>query len=342
MKILSFDEGLAKLRIEVPEDLWHLEKVIRPGDGIGGSSYRKFTTDSGKSERKPVNIIIRAEKAEFHKSIQKLRVLGVIIGGGPEDLIKIGAHHSLDFDVNDVISIKKFQWRDYEWQRIKEAEKSARQTKICVLIMDDSEVELFAIKEYGIESLFREVISGCGKYMDESKDAKAKFYTGIYDFLKSANVEKLIIAGPGFEKENFVKFLKSKDDKLLKNAVVESTGNTGKQGVFELINKDVISSVSQELRFNDEVKAIEEVVSRINSDYVTYGIKEVNEALDYGAVDKLLVLDSLLFEDRRVQALLDKAEKIRSKVMIISHENEASDKLKGLSGVAAILRFKIG
>jgi protein pelota len=89
------------------------------------------------------------------------------------------------------------------------------------------------------------------------------------------------------------------------------------------------------------VKAVEELVSKVSTDYVTYGLKEVEEAVDFGAVDKLLVIDSFLFENKDAQRIIEKAEKMRSKVMIISHENEISDKLKGLTGIAAILRFKV-
>ena len=62
-----------------------------------------------------------------------------------------------------------------------------------------------------------------------------------------------------------------------------------------------------------------------------------------GAVEKLLVLDNLLIDDReKIEKLLEKAEKMGTKVMIVSHENEASKKLKAFTGIAALLRFNTG
>ena len=341
MRQLSREENRIKLKAEVPEDLWHLEKIIKPGDLVSGSSFRKFVSDSGNAERKSVFIIVRVEKAEFHKGFGKLRVLGTIIGGSPEEFVQVGAHHSLDFDVDDVISIQKYQWHHYELERIKEAQESAKRVKVHALILDEREAELFVIREFGVDALGKVSVHGRGKYADEGKDLKNKFFGEMLELIKSSSVEKLIIAGPGFEKENFMKFLKDKEASLARSTVVEAIGNTGRQGVFELINKDVVSSVSESIRFNDEVKAVEELVSKVSTDYVTYGLKEVEEAVDFGAVDKLLVIDSFLFENKDVQRIIEKAEKMRSKVMIISHENEISDKLKGLTGIAAILRFKI-
>ncbi|NYZ79735.1 mRNA surveillance protein pelota, partial [Candidatus Micrarchaeota archaeon] len=332
--------NVIKLKPEVPEDLWHLEKIIRPGDLVSGSSLRKFTSDSGRSERKHVFITIRCEKAEFHKGFNKLRALGVIIGGHPEEFVSVGSHHSLDFDVGDIVQIEKIRWTQYELDRIKEAASSAKKPKMAALILDERDAEFFTIREYGVDSLGKISMSGRGKYTDESRDAKNKYFGEIYDLIKST-AEKIIIAGPGFEKENFYSFLKDKDAKLVKNVFVESVGNTGRQGVFELINKETVSRVLKESRFAEEVKAVDEIISKLHTDYVTYGLKEVSEAVDYGAVERIVIVDSFVFESKGAQALLEKAERTRASVMMVSHENDVSEKLKALGGVAAVLRFKV-
>ncbi len=87
MKVLGFDrkEGRMKLVPEVLEDLWHLERVLEPGDIVSSSSTRVFKAsekEGEEGERKKVRIELQAEKIDFSKSASKLRVTGKIIGGG--------------------------------------------------------------------------------------------------------------------------------------------------------------------------------------------------------------------------------------------------------------------
>ena len=340
MLTVSRFENKFKLKPQIAEDLWHLEKIIKPGDLVSASTHRKFVADSGKSERKRVFITISAEKIEFHKGFEKLRILGEIKSGKPEDLVQIGEHHSLDIGLNDNVSIEKEKWMKYDLDRIKEAEVSADKPKISALIMDEREAELFVIKEYGIDSIGKINLKGAGKYSDSGD--KEKDFKKIFDLVSRAVTDKIVLAGSGFEKENFFNFVKDKDAKFAKKFFLQDIGNVGKQGIYELVNKDVFSKITKESRFAEETKLMEELVKAIASKKATYALKNVEEALDFGAVDKLLILDSYLFENREeIDKLISKAEKIGAKVKIISHENEVSEKLKAFTGIAALLRFKV-
>ncbi|MFH0986807.1 MAG: mRNA surveillance protein pelota [Candidatus Micrarchaeota archaeon] len=349
MHTISKFENTVKLKPEIAEDLWHLEKIIRPGDRVSASTTRKFVADSGDAERKRVFITLECEKVEFHKGFGTLRVLGVIKSAKPEDLAQIGEHHSLDVALREVITIEKPRaWMRYEIERIREAEKASKRPKIAVLVMDEREAELFVMREYGIDELGKETLSGTGKYEDggKMKEVKNKHYTEVYNLLKKVQEDnvKIIIAGPGFERENFQKWLKDKDSGLAKSTILYSTGDTGKKAVHELIEKDALAEIAQQSRFADEAKAVEQLVAEIGrqSGRAVYGLKQTAEALDFGAVEKLMVLDTFLFDhSRQAEPLLKKAEKMGSESMIISHENDCSQKLEALGSVAALLRFKV-
>ncbi|VVB66771.1 Peptide chain release factor subunit 1 [Candidatus Gugararchaeum adminiculabundum] len=77
------------------------------------------------------------------------------------------------------------------------------------------------------------------------------------------------------------------------------------------------------------------------SGLAVYGMKEVNEALEYSAVQDLLLTDELLRSNKEVERLAEKAQRNKVKLNIFSTENDAGKQLKGLSGIAALLRFKI-
>ena len=340
MLVLKRQGDRIRVKPEIMEDLWHLEKVIKPGDLVSGESDRKFTTESGKSERMHVHVKLRVEKVEFHKPSGSLKVLGIIVEGSPEEYVKLKAHHSLEINQFDVVTIEK-AWKKYELDRLREAEKSSRREKIHVLILDEREAEFFVIREFGIESLGKVFCGSRGKYSEAGKDVQHKFYREILDLI-SKKEGRIIIAGPGFEKDNFFDFVKEKDQKLAKRMMVESIGNTGGQGIYELLNKGMLDKILIESRFAEETRLIERFIAEVsrNNPKATYGLKNVEKAVEMGAVEELLVLDSLLLDKREtIERLLEKAEKTRARVMIVSHENEVSQKLKGFTGIAALLRY---
>ena len=63
-------------------------------------------------------------------------------------------------------------------------------------------------------------------------------------------------------------------------------------------------------------------------------------AVNYGAVEHLLVLDELARRGR-LDDIMREVANSRGKVVIFSSEFEPGDRLRSLGGVAALLRFKI-
>jgi protein pelota len=343
MFVLGRSEQSVRLKPEITEDLWHLEKLVSPGDLVSGSTWRKFVADSGRAERKPLFIKLRVEKVEFHRHSGKLRVLGIIVESRPEEFAPLGQHHSLDVDTGDAITVEKERWKKYELDRLREAQAAAKRPKLGVLIMDERDAEFFIIREYGIEGAGSASTEG-GKYVEERKDIKNKWYSEIAGLMKQKELGQLVVAGPGFEKDNLMRFLKDREPALAKKILVESTGNTGQQAVYELVTKGTIDKIVKESRFADETKMIEQLVYEISREKpkAAYGPANVRKALEYGAVDKLLVVDKLLFENRaKLEPLLDLAERHKAKVVIVSSENEVSRKLEAFGGIAGLLRFAV-
>lgn len=327
--------------------MWHLSKVVAVGDLAAGRTTRKYRTEYGKEERKPVAITLRVEKVEFHKHSGKLRILGVITAGKPEEYVQFGEHHSLELGEDDVVSVEKTRWRKHELDRLREAERSTRRPRLGILVMEEREAEFFSLREYGSESLGTVRLAGGGKYGKyadvERKDLKHKWYSEIMKLLEKPGL-KLVVAGPGFEKQNFYAFLKQKSPALAESVRVETTNDSGAAGVRELVQRGSIDEIVRESRLADETKAIERLVAELprSPPTVVRGLEKVRKAVEMGAASELLLLDLLLFERRgEVEPVLDKAEELKTRVMIVSHENEASKKLEALGGVAAFLRFAV-
>ncbi|HIP74833.1 MAG TPA: mRNA surveillance protein Pelota, partial [Thermococcus paralvinellae] len=74
-----------------------------------------------------------------------------------------------------------------------------------------------------------------------------------------------------------------------------------------------------------------------------YGIGEVEEGANYGAIETLLILDELLKGGMRekIEQLMEFVRQMRGNIVIVSSEHEGGEKLKALGGIAALLRYRV-
>ena len=73
---------------------------------------------------------------------------------------------------------------------------------------------------------------------------------------------------------------------------------------------------------------------------VGFGISGPEQAAEAGAVESLLVSDSVV-RDLAVEQIMHVVEAARGTVVLVSPHHEAGAKLGGLGGIAALLRFPV-
>ncbi len=324
---------------ENADDLWHLYNVIRPGDVVFGFTYRKMPkredmARSKERERVKVRLGIEVEDVSFHPFSNMLRIKGKIVAGVEEGL---GSYHTLNVRPGDQISIIKEEgWRKYELERIKEAIEASKRPSAIFVSLDDSEGVVAKLTQRGIEV--------CGEaYRHGSKEedwGESEFYGELLSILNN-NYEggPVIVVGPGFAKESFLKFARERGFKGPIRII--GTSHAGINGIKEAIKLGAIEEIVKKERVAREIKQVEDLFSEIfKGGYVTYGKEEVKRALDYGAVEELLILDEIA-RTPEGEELMKKAEEMGAKVMVISSEHEGGMRLKGLGGLLAKLRFKV-
>ena len=109
----------------------------------------------------------------------------------------------------------------------------------------------------------------------------------------------------------------------------------------EVIGKGALDKLIDDLQLSREVKMMDEVLLRISQGgAVAYGRKEVEEAIVLGAVDQVLLADTLL-RDAEVMDLVSKAEAMRATIIVLSSAFEPGERLVALGGIAALLRYRI-
>ena len=173
-------------------------------------------------------------------------------------------------------------------------------------------------------------------YPEEQED-RNPFYKEITEVLESKDFERVIIAGPGFEKENLYKYLKEHSD-LAGKIVVEQASHTGSSGIEEVL-KRTENKIITDTRVSKESKFVDEFLKRIKTDgLVTYGQKEVQKAIEAGAVDTLLISVDRI---RTFEELMNKTEEMKGKVVIINTDHSMGEQFQKIGGIGAFLRYKM-
>ncbi len=153
------------------------------------------------------------------------------------------------------------------------------------------------------------------------------------------NLKGILVGGPGPAKEDFCNgsFLPTQ----LKEKIVatKDISNTGEHGVKELVVKS--EEVLEQEEIIEEKRKVDEFLKHLAKEtgLASYGEAEVKNNLKNGAVEKLLLSESL--NEEKIEEFSELAENFGTEVNIISEETQEGVQLKELGGFAAILRYKL-
>ncbi len=341
--------GLIEVIPESIDDLWHLSHIIEEHDYVSTLTTRRIQdTNSGKTRadrgvKKTFFLGIRIEKISFHKYTGMLRLTG-IIESGPEDLIPLGSHHTINVQVNNSLRIQK-TWNKWALDRLNQAIESSKRNSEIIVAIEDNTTTLGLIKQYGIEYIGPIIgdISGKRNIQKDRREKINEYYANITKIISQHEpINKLIIVGPGFTKTGYYNYLQENYPSYSKKAVVENTGAGGHAGIQEVLKNGLVESLAQDAKIAKETSQVNKLLEQIgkSSNLVTYGKKQVEAAANMGATELLLVLDDLV-RNNSIQNIMNITENMGGKVMIISSEHDAGKQLESLGSIASFLRYPI-
>ena len=335
----ELQRGYGEMRLfpESLDDLWHLEHLVAPGDLVFATTMRAVESVSDKlrpdkPEKRPVRLGIRVERTEFHKFANRLRITGIIEQGE-----ETGSYHTLNIEPGYEISVIK-RWRPVDLERIDRAVKASVYEAVHILTIEEGEAELFRMRQFGPESVFT-VTSGSGK--ESGTEARSGFFERVAS--QCAGITgPFVIAGPGFIKDDFARYLRSANPELYARSLVVETRRIGGGAVQDVIGLGILERIHEDIQLGNEVRLLSELLSRIAQGLpAAYGKAEVQKAIDFGACERLLVSDTLLRDDAVIH-MMDRAELQNAGIVVFSSTFEPGKQLEGLGGIAALLRYHIG
>jgi len=158
-------------------------------------------------------------------------------------------------------------------------------------------------------------------------------------FLELKEMKGILVGGPGMTKNHFLDegFL---NEQLKRKVIsIQDLSYTGEFGLKELVEK------SRDVLAKEAITEERDIMNKFfkllatEPGKVAYGTAEVDKALEMGAVDKLLVSESM--DDDKVDAYEAKADATGAEFIIISTDTSEGEQLRDLGKIAAILRFAL-
>ncbi|KAJ5132172.1 Protein dom34 [Penicillium atrosanguineum] len=380
--------GMVTLCPEEPEDMWHAYNLIRPGDLIRASAIRRVTTtqDTGStsSNRVHLTLEIRVKSLDFDPQSSQLHVSGQIINETAHT--KIGQFHTLDLELNRNFTLEKeigadgegVGWDSIAVEQLKDAvdEGGKRRAEAVAVVMQEGMAHICFIGQF--QTIMKQKIEmsvprkrqgggdhdkGMNKFFRVTLETllrQMEFNTSITSGSNNESVRPVLLASPGFVATGFHKYIQSEASttmpglkRLLPSMVVVHSASGYLNSLSEVLQSPAVKALLSDTKYARETKLMDDFLDQLRKETnkATYGPREVESAVDQGAVGRgggVLIMSNRLFrsqdvaERKRWVSLVDRVRDVEGgEVRILSSDHESGKRLEGLGGIAALLTFPV-
>jgi len=211
-------------------------------------------------------------------------------------------------------------------------------------ILEGKRIEIIQKMTSGVPSKVKAGGQSAQRFHRITEGLTRDFYKRIAEemkktFYENPKLKGILIGGPIPTKDEFVEggyLLTQLQAKVLGKIDV---GGSDESGIKELVQKSQSLLVNQEIVHEKKIlEKFFEILGK-NPDMAVYKEDSIRKAIQYGAVDTLLLSKDL---NKNLSNELKKiAQGIDSKIEIISTETEEGKQFFNLSGMGGILRFRI-
>lgn len=204
-------KGSCTLVAEESEDLWHLYNLVAQGDEVKAITYRKVMRDEGKgSETKRLRLTIQVKNVEYDAEGDAIRFSGVVCE--ESEWVKMGAHHTIEIELNEAITITKDCWDAVFLDQLEDATNIARSAEVAVVLIEaaDTGTANFSLLTNVLAKRVGQAQHSLPKKKLTSTNldkAMEKFFVKIYDMMKEKInldiIKCVVLGGPGSTKNDF-------------------------------------------------------------------------------------------------------------------------------------------
>jgi peptide chain release factor subunit 1 len=211
-------------------------------------------------------------------------------------------------------------------------------------ILEGKRIEILQKMTSGVPSKVRAGGQSSQRFHRITEGLTKEFYKRIAEEMKKIffdmpKLKGILVGGPIPTKDEFLdgEYLVTK----LREKVIGriDIGDSDESGLKELVEKSRDILADQEIVH--EKKILEKFFETLGEKpgMVFYKEDDIRKALQYGAVETLII--SKEFDKKTAKELIRLAKNIGSNIETVSTETTEGEQFKNLSGIGAILRFKV-
>lgn len=357
--------GSVKLEANDAEDMWHIYNLISESDKLMASTIRKVqqetSTGSSSSERVRMTICIEVKSFEYDSTVIMMRVTGRV--ATENKYVRVGAFHTLELQPHRAFSIEKEHWDSMHMERLQLAINPAADADLGAVMMQEGLAHVLMVSRSLTltRSRIEVAIPRKGKNALYNRDsAMTRFFREVLraclQYLDLSHLKVLLIASPGFVKDEFYKFamLEASREDLRdiidnKSKILLCHASSGhKHALHEVLTRPELQSRLSNTKAVGEVHILNEFNDMLKKDpdRAVYGPAHIKFASEMGAIQNLLVTDKLFraadVETRKKYVqLVEIVRATGAQVNVFSTQHVTGEQLDLMTGVAAILRFPL-
>ncbi|XP_009859396.2 protein pelota homolog [Ciona intestinalis] len=357
--------GQITLIPEDGEDMWHAYNLVQPGDSLRSTTLRKVQSESSTgsvgSNRVRTTLTIAIESIDFDSQACVLHVKGRNIQ--ENQYVKMGAYHTLDLEPNRKFVLAKKCWDTVHLDRINVACDPTQNADVAAVVMQEGLAHVclvlssMTLVRAKIETQIPRKRRGNAQQHDKGVE---KFFDSVMQaIIRHINFEVVkcvILASPGFVKDQFHDFLMSQavktDNRLIidnKSKFICVHASSGfKHSLKEALLDPSVASRLSDTKATAEIKALQDFYKTLQHepDKACYGLKQIEKASASDAIDVLMITDMLLRSldialRTKLVRIVDQVKDSGGVVRVFSSMHVSGEQLGQLTGVAGILRFAV-
>ncbi|TXT67000.1 MAG: PELO-like protein [Promethearchaeota archaeon] len=357
MKIIAQDTKKREITVKVENlnDLWTLYNVISQGDEVSTLTQRRVVMREGSAgERKVMKLTLSVEAVSFHEFTNRLRIKGTILEG-PKEYVSYGSYHTFNIELYNELTITKEQWLTQDLKRLKESSMLSSNFVMLIISIESGLATIAYSTNYSYKKLASVSKNIPGKRYEQS--FRKKF---LYDFfedikriidtkMQNKEVNLIILCGPGTVKNKFQNYLRENThlDYLNKIKVIQASSGT-ESAIYEALKSDEMENLKERAKILQETRKIEEIMAQFGKDpdLVAIGTEEIQQAAQRGAIEQLLVADTMIrgaskAHKLQIEDILKQVEYSGGKIDILNSKHPAGERLIDLGSIVGILRYKL-
>lgn len=199
------------------EDMWHAYNLVRPGDTVTATTFRKVApppgaggvdgAPSGGGERLKITLALTVRSTEYDPAAPSLRVSGT--NETECAAVKLGAHHTLEVAPGRAFTLTKpAGWDGADVARVRTASDVAATADLAVLLVQEGLANLVLVGaatsrvvakiEQSLPRKHGAALAGHDKAVASFHD---KLMAALVKHVDWGIVKCVLVAGPGFAKD---------------------------------------------------------------------------------------------------------------------------------------------